>query len=612
MVSQYNSEPMLESISRDLMNISFVYEYERPVYVERFYRYENVLDMIFSFELTENIPVSIIFQSEDKNARFYMYGLESLSDERIETDENGDIYLKPSSTPVVLYTKDYYPLIPGVYLAKVFVEGKTYFNPFVIRPKQVTEDQLEVIKRDLEGLMRGLAIDFVKKVYSPADSQIKALPPQLLRQFMIIKKHYPTVMAALMDIYQKANYRIRKGYQWTKENRSKKIDHVTLRTQQTKSLHDGDLFTPYSAIDYDLPENRWVKFIVRNVMALLDQFEEAMNFYKDRLIQEIVELERYQFQESTRRELEEKERVSSFLEEYRLLVHRMKIGFHMIVHAPWYQEITNKTFTHIPHNLLSDSRYRALYQLHRDIISEEMEVYFDPAFTYQWKRTDKLYEMWGYFQVLKLLTEFGFQPKSGWFFDRLGQDESLLIPFLPNGECIVLIKNDMRIHYVYDGVLPLAGRETNLERAPLYMGKNNRPDGRVDFYKRDVYVGSLMIDFKYRPINNFWRNGSHNLMNRPREMEQLIAYKRDSNSKYLYGEEEGRHIRELLSPRPVREVWALYAEARADWQSQQLISDDSICIFPMNPAQDLTIIKERLQDIIDVMNSVLDRVLNKN
>lgn len=540
MALQYSPTTSKSTVSLDSVDISILYNNKFQNKVELFYTHEDVLDEEMSFELTENKFLSIQFQATDKNARLYMYGLDSLSDEKLEVDEEGEVYLSPSMTPVELYAKDYYPLIPGKYLAKIITMESSYFLPFWVRSKQVTEDQLEIMKTDLEETLTGLAIDFVKKIYSAADNTTKALPPQLLRQFMTIKKHYPLVMAALTDIYKTANYRIRKEYRWTREDRARQIDHVTVRTLQTRSFNKGQLRTPFSAIDYDLPENRWVKFIIRNVLTLLDQFVESLDSYNERLAQDLKLLEPYRIiQESTRREIIEKEKVYTFLEEYRQLVHRMRIGFQMIVHAPWYREITNKTFTHIPHNLLSDSRYRALYQLHRDLKEEEIEIFIDPSLIYQWKRTDKLYEIWGFIHILKILFEFGFQPKSGWFYDRLGQDSALLIPYLPSGEQITITRDDIRIHYVYDGVLPLASNHTNICNSPLYMGKHNRPDARMDFYKKDVFVGSLIIDFKYRPMNNFWKNALHNSIMRPREMEQLIAYKRDSNSKYLYGEEEG-------------------------------------------------------------------------
>lgn len=609
MVSQFSSTLMSEKVRLDSVVISFLYKGYKDN-VEVFYTSQDVDNgKAMSFELTENKLVSILFQSKDKNDRLYMYGLESLSDERLAIDENGDVYLKPSINPVELYAKDYYPLIPGTYLGRIVTGGTAYYLPFIVHPKQVTQDQLKLMKQDLEDEVRGLAIDFVRKIYSADDNLTKALPPHLLRQFMTMKKHYPSVMAALTDIYKKANYRIRKEYRWTRENRASQIDHVTVRTLQTKSFHEGQLRTPFSAIDYDLPENRWVKFIIRNVLSLLGKFEESLTIHQQRIIDELNELKRFVFQESTRREMVEKERVSILLQEYGQFVHRMRHGFQMIVHAPWYQEITNKAFTHVPHNLLSDSRYRALYQLHRDLKEEELEISIDPAFTYQWKRTDKLYEMWGFIQILKILTQLGFQPKSGWLYNHLDKDNLLLIPSLGSGEEIIMVKDDVRIRYVYDGVLPLASNATKLEKAPLYMGKHNRPDGRIDFYKRDIYVGSLIIDFKYRPLSNFWRNASYNSMNRPGEMEQLIAYKRDSNSKYLYGEEGGRLIRELHSPRPVREVWALYAEAREGLRNQLFLPDDSIRIFSMNPGQDYTEMVLELEKIIDFMDKMLDRIL---
>ncbi|WP_136608756.1 DUF2357 domain-containing protein [Paenibacillus dokdonensis] len=609
MVLHYNPTISKVAVRLDSLEISILYNGTLHNKVELFYTDEDVLEEKLSFELTENKFVSIQFQATDKSARLYMYGLESLSDEKLEVDEDGEVYLSPSVNPVDLYAKDYYPLIPGKYLAKVISTGFTYFLPFCVHSKQVTEDQLEIMKKDLEEVVTGLAIDFVKKVYSAADNSMRALPPQLLRQFMTIKKHYPSVMAALSDIYKKANYRIRKDYRWTKENHASQIDQVTVRTLQTRSFHEGQLLTPFSAIDYDLPENRWVKFIIRNVLTLLDQFVDSLEIYKNNLVQDIEKLGQYKsIQESTRREIIEKELVLTYLEEYSQLVHRMRIGFQMIVHAPWYQEITNKAFTHVPHNLLSDSRYRALYQLHRHLKEEEIDIFIDSSLTYQWKRTDKLYEMWGFIHILKLFIHMGFQPKSGWFYNRSAQDNSLLIPHLPSGEQVIMIRDDMRIHYVYDGVLPLASNQTNIDNLPLYMGKHNRPDTRVDFYKKDVYVGSLIIDFKYRPMNNFWRSSLQNSMARPREMEQLIAYKRDSNSKFLYGEEKGRNFREMHSPRPVREVWAMYAEAREDWKNHLFLSDDKLRIISMNPGQNHTEVNEHLGIIINFMDNILDHL----
>lgn len=562
-----------------------------------------------SFELIENKPVSIIFESRDKDARFYMYGLESLFDDKLEIDDEGEVYLKPSPIPLELYSKDYYPLIPGSYLARAVAEGTEYYIPYKIIPKQITENQLEILKNDLEETVRGLAIDFIKNIYAATDNTMKALPPHLLKQFMIIKKHFSSVMAALSDIYKKANYRIRKDYRWTKDSQIVQIDQITIRNLQTKSFYDGQLKTPYNTIDYDLPENRWVKHIINNVLKLLDQFIDSLKLQQKKVYQEIQELKNFQFQESTRRELLENERVSASLKEYYLFVHKMKIGFQMIIHSPWYSEVSDLPITHVPHTLLYDSRYRSLYQMYRDLNKEDTEIFIDPRFTYQWKRTDKLYEMWGYINIIKLLSNLGFEPRSGWIYSLSHSEDTLMIPFLPSGERIVMTKKDLRIHCIYDGILPIVSSETDLDNTPLYMGKHNRPDCRIDFYKNDVYCGTLIIDFKYRPLSNFWRNSTYNSLSRLREMEQLIAYKRDSNSKYLYGEVEGKAIREMHSPRPVIEVWGLYAEAREDFKNPLHMPDDSLRIITMNPGDNHERILSLLNDTLLFMDRRYESII---
>lgn len=607
MVSQSNSTNIKQSISLESVKISFFYnnsEYK----INKYYINDHFFENEFSFEIIENKKVSINFESIDRNARLYIYGIESLSDERLEHDEYGETYLKPSDYPFYLYSKDYYPLIPGLYMGKLISENKIYFLPFKVSPKQVDNNQLDEIKNDLENTMRGLAIDFVKKIYSVNESSSQALPPRILKEFMIIQKHYPFVLSALTDIYKKINYRIQKEYRWVKESRANRIDQVTVRTMQTTSFYDEQLKVPYSAINYDLPENRWIKFIIRNVLSLLDQFLLSLIIYENKLIEEVEELRRYEYQESTRRELIEKRKVSLNLKEYHDLVARMRAGFQMIVSAPWYKEITDKSFNYVPHNLLSDSRYRAIFQLHRDLKKEELSVSIDKNFVYQWKRTDKLYEIWGFTQILKMIIDIGFIPKKGWIYDLNLIDSSLLIPYLPIGEKIVFEKDDIRIHCVYDSSMPIVSHETNMTDFPLYMGKHNRPDCRVDFYKQNIYGGSLIIDFKYRPLNNFWKNSLYNSLNRYKVMEQLIAYKRDSNSPYLFGEIQGEDIRKILSPRPVVGVWVLYPELNKSNSETLFLSEDSISMINMNPGKNHDEIKNKLVETIQFLNERFNKL----
>lgn len=53
--------------------------------------------------------------------------------------------------------------------------------------------------------------------------------------------------------------------------------------------------------------------------------------------------------------------------------------------------------------------------------------------TNTWKRTDLLYEIWGYIQVVNSLIEIGYKPIEGWIFSQ-DYEENKTIPFLSEGQ----------------------------------------------------------------------------------------------------------------------------------------------------------------------------------
>ncbi|MEO2211394.1 DUF2357 domain-containing protein [Paenibacillus amylolyticus] len=600
----YNKNSINENIFLGQVNLSIkTSSYTKSV--TKYYDTEDCLESGYSFELTENKKTSIVFNSTDSEARLYLYGIESLLDDRIEYDEYGEAYLKPSEKEFFLYTLDYYPLIPGVYVGKLIIKSMLYYLPFCIKPKQVNNQQLELIKQDLENSIKGLAIDFIKRVISIDESTSQAVPPILLKQLMILKKHHRIVLAALADLGMKVNYRIQKEYKWTKEERAKKIDSITVRTMQTKPFHVGQLLVPGNALNFNLVENRWLKFMVLSMLKLIDRFMASLDIYTEQIAVEIIELNRYSYQESNKREIIEKQRVVVELREHQSLLLRMKSGFHMILRAPWYSEVSNQIMSNPPHTLLADARYRAVYQLYRELKIDEISISTSSELIYQWKRTDKLYEMWGYIQVLKLLNSLDFEPVSGWIYNSPLTNNTLLIPHLSSGERVTLTKNDIKINCVYDSNLPIVSEETDPTIAPLYMGKHNRPDCRLDFFIEDTYYGSLIVEFKYRPLTNFWSQSLYSTMGRYKVMEQLIAYKRDSNSTYLYGESQDK-LRRIFSPRPVLEVWAIYPDER-DYNSEKLyLENDSLRIMTMNPGTDMKEIKEQMNSIILLIKERMD------
>ncbi|GMA60717.1 hypothetical protein [Alicyclobacillus fastidiosus] len=513
--------------------------------VNAFFTDESRLDNYPSpVQLRENSRLEVQFIADDDEARFYMDGLELLADKSVELDHTGTPYLEPSSRPYVLYTPsdEYYPYIPGFYRIKVVVQGQSYVTSIQIVPSRISVQQWEIMRDELEVEVRGLAQAIVRKNLSVGDSLEQYIPAEHLHRFLVIRQHFPTVMAALADLVEMVNYRIRTEYRLLPVERVKAIDEVTIRHRLTHPDYVDTLKAPVRDVDYNLPENQWIARIVSTVRTYLDDVIRSLDSYRDYIQSELNE--QLLFAEDRRQTSGESavirghrmvlRELDLFAEHARKMLHSVQL----VTRSTWYESVRQTRPSYVPHVLLQDPRYRALYRMYRDLHADNVQVKLDPAFAYQWKRTDLLYELWGF---LKLCTAFSdglsFVPKRGWIYDSAQTaSEELFVPVLMPDTFIVLEKEEVRVHLVYNATLPSRASQTNLEVTPMHMpgGFHNRPDARIDVFHRNVYCGSVMMDFKYRHKSWFW-NPNPRPAKRPPATNQLISYSNDSKSSWLLG-----------------------------------------------------------------------------
>lgn len=120
-------------------------------------------------------------------------------------------------------------------------------------------------------------------------------------------------------------------------------------------------------------------------------------------------------------------------------------------------------------------------------------------YQFQWKRTDKLYELWCFLQFIKALEEKGWELATGPAVVQ--EDGKYRLSSLEEGTEITLSRNDEKIRLIYDGTVPQHASDTDRETDPLYTNNvHRRPDLRMDYYRNGAYNGSLVADFKYRDI----------------------------------------------------------------------------------------------------------------
>lgn len=275
----------------------------------------------------------------------------------------------------------------------------------------------------------------------------------------------------------------------------------------------------------------------------------------------------------------------------------MRGAIQWIKTAPWYESVGVYQESGIPHVMNSDPRYRAIYQLYRELHQEKSEVRTYPSYSYQWKRSDKLYEIWGYIQFIKALTgdNLAFSPKSGWIYNEDFGTNTEIIPSLPSNTEVVLRKDNLKIVLVYEGQLPTQSRLARAKK-PLYTrGTHTTPDARLDVYKENIFIGSIIVDFKYRPRNKIW---DENLIYNQRHnevMRQLVSYSDNIHSNFLFGA-VGNPLISRFSP--VQEVWAVYPNRFGASRSHEY-TNHKVCLVELTPGQLNDLLVDKIKDGID-------------
>lgn len=567
-------------------------------------REEDLLSVrsLHPISLKENKSFSLLFQSSDPHARFFMDGLDTLPEGILRETGSGDVYLPCSKEPYTLFSNDYYPLIPGFYRIKITANGEDFYSLIRIIPKQVTLEQWELMRDELESALSGLAQDILPHS-GGGPSFHHSLPIQQLQPYLILQKRFTSITTALHDLFTKMNYRIEKNYHMVPEDRVKKIDEKTIRYHLQHPEDMNYLKTPVHCVKYDLPENQWVKKIVLFFIKMLTEFITVTHNQKIKLSNEINVLERYAaFQNHTQALLKEKKEVYKTITDYQNRAEKMMHSLKIVQSTDWFHEVSTGIPASLPSVMILDSRYRTLYQTYRECKNNTLSIKVDESYSTQWKRTDQLYELWGFLKITQLLyKKLHFEPQ-GWIFSQETNGKELLIPTLLPGTKISYQKGDVKLHLIYDSQLPFVSEETSLYETPIFtVANHNRPDGRIDVYYKEDYYGSLIFDFKYRPKKYFWDETKINSRHRTDIMRQLISYSSSCKSKFLFG---GKMRGLTMHINPIQEVWGFYPSSSGVVDEPEIKEDHNIRILQLSPGMDDEPI---VKDLEKVINEIVHR-----
>ena len=497
---------------------------------------------------TENQDIYIRFEAP-RGFRFTMDGLDVVTIPGMER-ENGQTYISPFrllDEPLLLFEGQDFPLVPGYYVLQVSGGEKSWYGMMEITPKYMGKQSWQDMRDELSAEIKTLSFDFMKKNIhiSKALEGAMGMSASMLLRFYAISDESPVVMNVLEELSHTANSRLALQMKSVRFDEGHRPDpHV--RPQHLKERNGAPRIPAlYTEITRDVAENRFAKSILIRLDRILSSFMKDIEGPASALKKKQEKLKKYN------RGLEYKtgEKALSGLWLYREQAKRIRSGIRRVSLAPWFEEARGEMPEEVPMNVFMDPRYSVLYRLYKNLSDPSGSLGVSSFYQFQWKRTDKLYELWGFLQFIKALTAKGWELEDG--ISVIKEEGRYRLASLEAGMEIKMRRDGEEVHLIYDGILPASSADTDRENHPLYTNNAHRqPDFRLDYYKEELYYGSLVADFKYRDILFLWQDETRSASLR----RQFNAY-RDMNTRFYRDYNESDSLR---NSRPVKEVWAVF------------------------------------------------------
>lgn len=500
---------------------------------------------IITLTVEENDDIDLLFSSNDTKAKLYLEALESIPiyDSNIKEDSNGQVYCIPSEQSFTLYKSNagYETLWVNTFLISVFCFGEWYYGSFQVLPKPMSKEEWMMMNQQLKQDMTEVSQNLVRKDLTI--EQWKAF-----YYFFIIKKYEKNVISALSHFIQQPY-----------------VEKVPCN-----QVSKGKRNEPYREWNYNNPKNQILKIIFLDYEERLNQVLKVFHQTHDKNILD-----------------------------FRETAIKLKAQLSILKTKEWFKKIEKPTFFYLPNTFLFDIKYQSLYQMYCGLKKEEVPISFDLRFSYLWRKSSYVYEMWCFFRICQsFLSEFKLSG-SDWNFDFSNE---IFVPFLETGVMMELEDEMVKLKLVFDRSLPTRKAETSLQE-PLFIARpyekiqtHNRPDIVIHVYDKedDWYLGTIILECKYRKLNSFW-----SFYPERSSLGQLETYYSNARSEYLYGT-----LGKRLLSHPVRRVIVL----TPDFYGEGVEKEDFHILVksfkPSNTNEMLLSLKEELKKEIQEMKEI--------
>lgn len=507
---------------------------------------ENLISSVI-----ENKKLDLVFMSNDPNDRLFFDLLDIVIINNMNTEEIP--FLSPSNDPITIYDTNNYTgaLIPGYYKIKVTTKAESFFTWLKILPKQITEEEWVILRDEVEEELNGLARDILYQRSGFNTNLESNLPINLLLKINSVLNTKSKWQTSINSIKNNPSFKINKEYKIVSKSKAKFIDSTSLKMDKIHQKSEEHIHTRLNIISYETIENKKIVFTIKSIIKELNEIITSLD--KWILFSKSNNNMTGKYNKLNGTSLLDQSFIDALseLEEKRKQLKHILNDCKQFLDSQWVSSMKHENLRYNAfYSPIQKPDYRNIMKLYNILKTENYTYELNSNYAYYWKRTDQLYEIWGVLQLIKSLSSeiVGYKITGGWIYDyNKSIRKTYEVPFLEKGTSIEFVNDDIQINLIYDEAI------SNHENKSLLFTKmrNNRPDVRLDFFKSEEYIGSIIIDFKYRPLYYIWNSQG----DKTDVMQQLTSYKDGISSLHILSRTYPGMAHRL---KPVNEVWAVY------------------------------------------------------
>ncbi|KRL02387.1 hypothetical protein FC81_GL000731 [Liquorilactobacillus capillatus DSM 19910] len=563
-------------------------------------------------------PFDILITSGDSENGFFE--LPELEDYEIQNrrdySESDDVNSYSFNQNYCIYTNSWedkkssvdlqtVPLTPGYYTVRVKENnGQTFFAYWYISPKELTTPEWQVMRDDVERMVKGLALDYSKKMRSKVKSIEGAHTMSILDDDTAFLVEQETrIRYAIETLRNEAKYQISKAYSWVSAGLKNEIDQQTIRKIGERPDKRGMLYTPQRYLEYDVAANQWLKlFLTRLVkfcgkqIAYNCQIEIAT---KDdyngqhKYEQQWTKSERIHFEKNFINNLTELQKATTILK-------KLQEYLRLVLEDAFLKNASMPSNTALPKALMLNASYNVLYRIYMVLFQQKKQFTLARSYRRYWKKTAQLYEIWTFINVMKSLIRQDFEPIGGWIYDTHGKNKDL--PFLTEGTQVSFSSSELFINLTYNETIPSNRCRVSASRPLITVSDRNKPDIRIDVFDIEKrYLGSVLLDAKYIKLISILKKVKSFDKNKGLR-DQFTSYVNDTSSPF---HDNYPYIEDM---RPVRALLVLYPTNNSEdvVKEESRYTGKNVRYIQMRPGEDFveldSILSENISKIQDRSN----------